>query len=106
MVPALNRYNSGSPCTERTTGGDYGPDVVARMEWLAAHFPAPSPTAAVKRPKEVRMFIWYDANGVGFLWTGTKSVVLTGDDKEAMKTAGVPEVLGARSADLATALKG
>ena len=35
---ALNRYNSGSPNVEDTTGRDYGPDVWERREWLAANY--------------------------------------------------------------------
>jgi hypothetical protein len=32
---ACNVYNSGSPDTARTTGGDYGPDVMERQAYLA-----------------------------------------------------------------------
>lgn len=32
---ACNLYNSGSPLTERTTGRDYGPDVLERRDYLA-----------------------------------------------------------------------
>ncbi len=35
---ALNRYNSGSPDVNRTTGRDYGPDVWSRREYLAANY--------------------------------------------------------------------
>ena len=41
LLAALNRYNSGSPLTSRTTGKDYGPDVLERREWLVAHYPYP-----------------------------------------------------------------
>lgn len=34
-ISTLNFYNSGSPNSEDTTGGDYGPDVWARRKWLA-----------------------------------------------------------------------
>jgi Putative peptidoglycan binding domain len=35
---ALNRYNSGQPETAKTTHGDYGPDVVERMQTLRGLF--------------------------------------------------------------------
>jgi hypothetical protein len=35
-VKACNAYNSGSPDTHRTTGHDYGPDVMERQAHLAA----------------------------------------------------------------------
>lgn len=35
-LAALNTYNSGSPLTEKTTGHDYGPDVLERRDYLAA----------------------------------------------------------------------
>jgi hypothetical protein len=34
-MKACNGYNSGSPDTGRTAGGDYGPDVMARQSYLA-----------------------------------------------------------------------
>lgn len=37
LIGAANRYNSGSCKTSATTGKDYGPDVVARREWLEAN---------------------------------------------------------------------
>lgn len=40
-IAALNRYNSGRPATGTTTGGNYGPDVAARMDWLNHHFEPP-----------------------------------------------------------------
>jgi hypothetical protein len=37
---AANRYNSGQPETAGTTGHDYGPDVVERMQTLQRLFPS------------------------------------------------------------------
>jgi hypothetical protein len=37
---AANRYNSGQPETALTTGHDYGPDVVQRMQTLQRLFPS------------------------------------------------------------------
>lgn len=34
-VKACNAYNSGSPVTSVTAGGDYGPDVMARQQFLS-----------------------------------------------------------------------
>lgn len=39
VIAAANIYNSGRPATAGTAGGDYGPDVVGRLEWIATHFP-------------------------------------------------------------------
>lgn len=36
LLGGVNAYNSGQPLTEKTTGKDYGPDVLARMEYLQA----------------------------------------------------------------------
>lgn len=33
-ISALNAYNSGSPLSQNTAGGDYGPDVWARQQFL------------------------------------------------------------------------
>jgi len=38
VVRAANRYNSGQPETALTAGGDYGPDVVERMQTLQRLF--------------------------------------------------------------------
>lgn len=43
VVAGLNRYNSGQPLSERTTGGDYGPDVAERWAFLVREFPAARP---------------------------------------------------------------
>lgn len=43
-LSALNAYNSGSPDTARTAGGDYGPDVLERQALLAG------PASAVNPP--------------------------------------------------------
>ena len=40
---AANRYNSGQPETAHTTGRDYGPDVVQRMQTLQRLFPGAGP---------------------------------------------------------------
>jgi peptidoglycan hydrolase-like protein with peptidoglycan-binding domain len=37
IMAALNRYNSGSPLASSTTGGNYGPDVSARLGYLRTH---------------------------------------------------------------------
>ena len=44
---AANRYNSGQPETAHTTHGDYGPDVVERMQTLRRLFPNDGPEAPV-----------------------------------------------------------
>jgi hypothetical protein len=36
-VKTFNVYNSGQPDTSKTTGGDYGPDVNERWEWIKGH---------------------------------------------------------------------
>jgi hypothetical protein len=36
---AANAYNSGSPLTSHTTGGDYGPDVISRLLFLQNTIP-------------------------------------------------------------------
>ena len=39
---ALNAYNSGRPTDESTTGGNYGPDVLQRLELInGSHLPIP-----------------------------------------------------------------
>jgi len=43
---AANRYNSGQPETAGTTGHDYGPDVVQRMQALQRLFPDGGPLLA------------------------------------------------------------
>ena len=43
---AANRYNSGQPETAHTTGRDYGPDVVQRMQALQRLFPDGGPLLA------------------------------------------------------------
>ena len=40
---AANRYNSGQPEADKTTGGDFGPDVVGRMQTLQRLFPNGAP---------------------------------------------------------------
>lgn len=40
LLGGLNYYNSGDTATSETTGKDYGPDVIARMEFLQAVFSA------------------------------------------------------------------
>lgn len=42
-LSALNAYNSGSPDTARTAGGDYGPDVLERQALLAGPSNAVTP---------------------------------------------------------------
>jgi hypothetical protein len=93
LIAALNRYNSGSPRTERTTGGDYGPDVMARREWLAAHYPVPS-TRARARTQEVPMFIGFNQGGVGLFWDGEKVSYISAPDKDVLlkTTDGQPGV--------------
>ena len=44
---AANRYNSGQPETAGTTGHDYGPDVVERMQALRRLFPNDEPPGPV-----------------------------------------------------------
>jgi hypothetical protein len=39
LVSALDIYNSGQPRPAGTTGGDYGPDVAARLDWITHHVP-------------------------------------------------------------------
>lgn len=48
-VKTLNYYNSGSPNTEDTTGGDYGPDVWSRRQWLADNYGEERPMKFVTR---------------------------------------------------------
>jgi hypothetical protein len=40
-ISALNAYNSGSPNSANTTGGDYGPDVMGRQQFLLQQLGAP-----------------------------------------------------------------
>ena len=68
----------------------YRDDVLERLAWLAANFPAPPPP--VQRHKEITMIIGYTANGVGLLLTSTKAIYVTAAEKDALKAAGVPEV--------------
>jgi hypothetical protein len=43
-VSACNAYNSGSPNVASTTGGNYGPECIARAAWIAVNLPLnPSP---------------------------------------------------------------
>lgn len=44
LLGGVNSYNAGSCRTEATTGGDYGPDVLERREWLAANVALLEPT--------------------------------------------------------------
>lgn len=53
-LEALNAYNSGSPLTAKTTGGDYGPDVLARQQWLEAHFLPPVDDTPPGPPEKTR----------------------------------------------------
>lgn len=41
----LDAYNSGRPVDSATTGGDYGPDVMGRLEYLQQALGAPTPSA-------------------------------------------------------------
>jgi len=47
---AANRYNSGQPETAHTTGHDYGPDVVQRMQTLQRLFPSVGPSVSGNVP--------------------------------------------------------
>ncbi|HEX7277552.1 MAG TPA: hypothetical protein VF244_09280, partial [Acidimicrobiales bacterium] len=100
LLYALNRYNSGSPRTERTTGGDYGPDVIERRDWLAAHYPTPAPARPKENPTMYLALIdadvdehdapggpggWYLCGDAKRLW------VRTGEEVDAARKAGVPD---------------
>lgn len=39
IIYAANMYNSGSPHTNATTGHNYGPEVMSRLQWIGYHFP-------------------------------------------------------------------
>lgn len=42
---ACNAYNSGGCSAAGTAGGNYGPDVMSRRQWLEDHFPVPVPAS-------------------------------------------------------------
>ncbi len=89
LLPALNRYNSGSPETIHTAGKDYGPDVIERMEHLAGRFSATAPG----RTKEVVMFMFKDPrDGRIWLFCGKDDVthVPGPQDLRAFQKIGVP----------------
>lgn len=71
---ACNAYNSGSPLTSHTAGGDYGPDVMARqgfLEGLADPIPQqsgsgpssiPDMSYGQKYPVMAKLQVWFNKN--------------------------------------------
>lgn len=54
-LKALNQYNSGQTRTDRTAHGNYGPDVLARLEWLQANLASLAPAAPVSMELDVQL---------------------------------------------------
>jgi hypothetical protein len=53
---AANAYNSGRPNASATTGGDYGPDVMARRAWLAGHVERAAPFRLKPEERDALLF--------------------------------------------------